>query len=817
MTDSIYGILKYTSNGLNGGGKYGQQPKLTFSAAPFDAIALQGNRVQLVWNDPAGSDSQTFTAIRLIRNYDQYPEHAEDGQIILQTYGAKNPALDGNFRSYYNGTLLNGHIDTGLSGGRYAYYAIWVRMDSNFSDAPLEWFRVGTRHVLIPSAHDTKTRKYTVESKVVNGEIVDTKVPVQTLLTTNDKFVQALPEIFTRDKNFRGGEDSTLRNFLIPFSFTLDETLTYADLTIPDASGRRTAPSLLALQAYQFGLPADANGVTNAQKRLVRDALHIYSRKGTRAGLEEFVQDVTGYNPTITVSQNLLPSIQEASFYKGKGFWTESPSVPASGTAPIELTAIQSTVGVPQSNDTHDVIYDTSWVGKVEVATAGSKITLGTDKPMTRAIPVKANTRYYINFGAYATDTSKTGSMKFIWMNADGTVSPQNDYPAQSFSMTQNSWYRFWGGGSMSGTETKWLGIEITFDQTGTYYLDKVCVYEEGPHRDGTAMTTQFYVEPKMLDIFLEPSKMNYITNPSFETNTTGWVGSGVTLTKFDTTNGATPTPAVTHAGPSEVVGNRYILRGVSGGSGGTITPTPLVSTTIGDDFFTWSCYTELPDATTLSPTLALSAKVDVRWTSIVRTTNVLTIKFNSRHPFNIGDTIVLTSGTSTFNGITHTITANDLVGIDTIKFANTGTNTTGTADLSGYTEYVSTSRTSATTPALLGAGWHRLETSVYVPAQWESSRVTVAPTIIMEASKTLYFEAAQLERGQSATDYFDGYLTYQGCNWVGTANASYSAKYTNRRRRMVRLLNEVEDYLPINTVYQVRDYVSTQPAQLSV
>jgi hypothetical protein len=231
MADSIYQILKYSTDGTNGGGKYGQQPKLTFSAAPFDAIALQDNRVQLVWNNPAGSDSQTFTAIRLIRNYDQYPEHAEDGQIILQSYGEKNPLLDGNFPSNYNGTRLNGHIDDGLAGGRYAYYAIWVRMDDNYFDAPQEWFRVGALHVLVPVSHGTNTRRYTVESRSVRDSvtgdyvIMDKKVPVQTLLTTNDKVVQLLPEIFTRDLNYQPSvgraAQSTLRNFLMPFRCSL--------------------------------------------------------------------------------------------------------------------------------------------------------------------------------------------------------------------------------------------------------------------------------------------------------------------------------------------------------------------------------------------------------------------------------------------------------------------------------------------------------------------------------------------------------------------------------------------------------------------
>ena len=816
MTDSIYGILKYTTDGQNGGGKYGQQPKLTFSASPFDAIALQGNRVQLVWNNPAGSDSQTFTAIRLIRNYDQYPEHAEDGEIILQSYGTKNPILDGNFRSYYNGVLLNGHIDSGVSGGKYAYYAIWVRMDANYADAPLEWFRVGTLHVLVPIAHDTKTRKYTVEATVVTdpitGEsaIVDKKVPVQTLLTTNDKFVQSLPEVFTRDLNYKSNTESTLRNFLTPFSFTLDETLTYADLTIPDVSGRKTAPSILGLQAFQFGLPQDAQGVTSAQKRLVRDALHIYSRKGTSAGLTEFLKDVSGYEPTITISPNIMLSIQDSSFYKGKGFWTESPAVPATGTAPITLTAKKSPVGVISSIDTHDVVFDTEWVGEVVVTTAGSKLILGLDNPITRGIPISKTGNYIMNMAVYSTDADKTGSMRMVPLDASGNTIERDPGRTETFSFTQNAWKRVMNGWN-NNLDAVWLGLEIIFDQPGTYYLDKFCIYTPKNYPNGANMTDALYVEPRMLDIFLNPSQVNYITNPSFESNTTGWTGSGVTLSKFDTTDGS---GTVTHAGPSEVVGNRYLLRGIAGGSGGTITPTPLTSTTAGDTFYSWSFYTEGLAIGDTMPTAALTATVQVPWQKISRSNNVLTIDFGTRHPFVIVDAITITSATSSLNNITRVLQASDLQGIGVISFANSGSDE-APATVDGA---VSASKSAITPNTFSAIGWVRTSASLYVPATWGGYSVTVAPTILVEADSTNYFEAAQLEEGIKPKDYFDGNLgAYTGCAWIGSANASYSAKYISRRRRLLRVQNEIQSYLPINTVYQIRDYVSTQLPKLSL
>ena len=77
---------------------------------------------------------------------------------------------------------------------------------------------------------------------------------------------------------------------------------------------------------------------------------------------------------------------------------------------------------------------------------------------------------------------------------------------------------------SVSTTETApsnavYAGLQISSDNSGTYYVDQVCM-QLGDTID--------YKEARAIDVFLNPVKTNFVKNPSFETNVTdGWTISG--------------------------------------------------------------------------------------------------------------------------------------------------------------------------------------------------------------------------------------------------------------------------------------------------
>jgi hypothetical protein len=322
-----------------------------------------------------------------------------------------------------------------------------------------------------------------------------------------------------------------------------------------------------------------------------------------------------------------------------------------------------------------------------------------------------------------------------------------------------------------------------------------------------------------MVDVHLNPSKVNYINNPSFEINTTGWAISSYSLSRFDTTDDGDPL-VVTHPGPAEIVGNRYLLEyggGTSEYDGVFITPTITSPEVLAGNFFSWSIYAQ-GDGVGGQIGMVLEAAVKASFISATRVGSTVTVKFNSAHPFKPFDLIQVTSDDFDLLGQTGYLTEDSFIGLDTVVFESD-------PDLEGMPmgpdvpNTVSTIKQVANNVVLLeeDTEWRRLSTTLYVPDYWSGYPAYLLPKITVLGTQAVYFEGAQLEEGQRASDYFDGSLTSQGCGWEGTPHASASGKYINRRRRLLRLENEIESYLPINTVYRISDYLLTQDPHLSV
>ena len=141
---------------------------------------------------------------------------------------------------------------------------------------------------------------------------------------TQDQFLNTLPRVYTSaEQSPLGSIDSSsyLTNFMNGVLFSQEEAMSYLDLLRPTHTGLETPFELLAAYRSNFGLtPEPALPIKN-QKRLIREALYMYSRKGTALSLGTYVESLTGFNPTITVSSNLLLTVQDSTFYNGLGNW----------------------------------------------------------------------------------------------------------------------------------------------------------------------------------------------------------------------------------------------------------------------------------------------------------------------------------------------------------------------------------------------------------------------------------------------------------------------------------------------------------------
>ena len=456
-----YGVNYY------GATKYGAIAKLVYSVEPMTVLVLDFTRVYIQWQTPQG----VFSRVRLVRNQAGFPETAEDGVIIFDEF-----ATEGNVSRSYIVDGEDNPESIPFVPGRQAYYRFFI-----FTDEKV-WRNAGSITVVIPSNHSTQ-----------------------------EQFMNTIPRVFTTAEQSPLGAidtNSALYSFMGGLMFAQEEAMTYLDLLRPLHTGLETPYQLLAAYRSNYGLtPEPALPIKN-QKRLIREALYMYSRKGTKLALGTYIESLTGYNPDLTVSSNLLLSVQDSTFYNSIGNWVATNAV---------LTT--SDEQVPSLGDT---VIDTVYSGKVVAASSVAKVTLGEDAPITKGIPVNSDTAFKVGFKVKSPASAGNITMTITWYDRNGTLISSNSGSSLS---ANNTWKTQWTTVTSPATAV-YASLKFAFSAAGTYYVDQVDVHEG---------TTESYNEARAIDIFLNPYKTNYIDNPSFETNVTdGWTLSGSAVATRD-------------------------------------------------------------------------------------------------------------------------------------------------------------------------------------------------------------------------------------------------------------------------------------------
>jgi hypothetical protein len=728
---------------------YGQNSKLEFNIDPFTVTAIDYEvtsaneirpRVDLSWGIPSG----TILAFRILRNQDNYPENEEDGFVVVEEYG--------NAPTYYTAIDQYGNIP--LKVNKYAYYAAWI-MTTDYT-----WIPVGHAYCLIPKEHNVSTPEGVV------------------LRSSQDKFVELLPKTYSASTGSYLDEvnkDSDLYRFLGGFAFTLDETLTYADLLKPDFDASNLNPNLIAAQAHLLNLGEESWLNLHSQKRLIRDALFLYKNKGTVDAINSAVEAYTGYASTIILSPNVLLSQQDSTFYKGIGNWV------AAGCA---LTSATDTA----TPTVEGYAIDKTYVGKVVVASTNATIKLGVATPNLVGIPVTGGTDYHfsmylkapsstsnvtvtVKFYDYSgtlikTETPQVYSPTSSWVKKELTTSApgatfeviEAELTSDVITLTTASAHglttgdeivvttlgypfngrviltsasgttltyaapsagiddidAFFAEGFISEIAANFASIEVKFAAVGTYYLDMIQFAD-----DSDARSADFY-EARAVETYLAPTKVNYVDNSSFEQNLNEWsFDASATATRIVET--IKVTAGGTHV--AQIVTDNTV----------TTSEAPLVAwSTAGylepERYYTFSIWAKASAATTMQ------------------------LELNFYNP-DVGDD----------NSRTHTY------------------------------------------PMSITTSWKRFEVKLFVPSFFlQNSTVTTAKMYGTTNSATIKIDSAQLEPGYGATDYFDGDLPLWGASWTDAVYGSPSMLYRRYEEKTGRLVREIPNILPINTPWYV-------------
>lgn len=733
---SKYGSVAY------GQPTYGQRSRLAFSIEPFVATAISYSSILVEFSAPVGG----YTAFRIVRNQEGYSQTAEDGAIIYEEFG-----ISGSDGTVGISSLTDSSFEIpgapALIPGKFVYYRAWILKSSDNV-----WYPAGNAYTLLPSPHPT----YGPDKS--------------TLMTTHDKIMDLIPRTFTsvtQSPIDAVNQDSDLYRFFKGISFTFDEFLTMTDSLMPNYRGDKTSPLIINVQADDLGLTREPSLSLKHQKAMVREALYIYSRKGTIAGLQTLVESVSGYDADISESLNLMLSNEDSTFAGGLGNWLPI------GTCTL---SVEDTEPVTSESLTIDRVYS----AKVVVSAAGAKISNGEDYPVTRGVPVVSGFTYKYSFYIRKSTGTANVTPTIYWYDFKGALISSDEGTSSGVTGT-------WSEITTEATapsEAVYAAIDILFESSGTYYVDMVQVATSG------VLT---FNEARSINIFLNPTKTNFLPNPSFEVDNSAWevtVGSGTYETATI---------------PVQMLVGTKVLE-LAPGETEVTTVTAADEVTSGG-FYSLSVYgktSDLSDVLGISITATTSAQVS----AYELTDDVATLTLPAGHPVKEGDTILVADVDAAFDG-EFTVTSV----VDTlISYAVTSTDVELTAATGTVT--VSTQQLGTTT---LSEDWSRGELSFYLPSTYVSPSTFFTVSFGGTFTGTVQLDGAQLEKGYRASDYFDGsYGTERDAVWAGATNDSSSYLYPNKIDNVSRLAFEVPKFIPYDTPWIISSHSGTEASGIS-
>lgn len=736
-----YGVAVY------GESIYGQTNQIPDSVSPMSLTVVFPTVVIVNWQPPSG----TYSAIRLVRNQNSLPETAEDGVIVWEQV-----TTNATKQSFNDGGGVEDTAGITIVPGKPIYYSMFLFTSDNV------WVAAGAVYDVVPSSHGTTT-----------------------------SLVQSLPRVYTSKEQSPIGEPdltSDLYYFLDGVGFTLDESLTFLDLLLPDHTRISTPVTLLPLETENYGLTPEPGMSIKSQKQLVREAFYMYTHKGTLNGLSTYVESLTNYAPTITVSNNLLLSVQDSTFYKSTGKWVATNATLSSST---------DEAPVPQLTSKY---IDLNYSCKITAAGVGYMV-LGRDLPILRGIPVTPGSQY-------------TLSSQVISPSSSGSIKPEIRFFDKN-GVQIGSYLSPGSGTTATGT---WK--QITYTVTAPKYYTSAISSAVGASGSVT------------------------YTTPTTHSFTTGEV---ITITGFTTAGFNLSNATIASVtGTTFTISNSFTGTSLITESGFAVPSTNNVDAAYASIGFGWSAAgTYYIDCVSFQLG-AVASYDEARAVDILLNPNKSNLIYNPSFENNATDNWTLT-GTATLSTVSD-VPALVYSGSKSAKIVATGpwTLTSNKVTILPGKYYTGSAYVKSSSDILMTfigrdidgniidndpypqgtfADWTR----VFGTDLTDAIATTNTYEIVFSGDAgTFYIDAVQFENTFrfnptttphfAPTDYMDGSLpSSTGVVWSGTANNSPSYLYVNKDLKLLALAKTVTDWLPENVFWRVRTYDAVEYTNLTV
>jgi hypothetical protein len=287
--------------------------------------------------------------------------------------------------------------------------------------------------------------------------------------------------------------------------------------------------------ARQLGFGYESELGMSLARQQMRNAVHIYKRKGSLAGIDAFASVMTGWAPTVSLGYNIMLDQNNSSFAESIGRWTNVSNATIGRRSTTDASApygaIAGPVLPPTGASTGDVGSGT-WMGLLTAIGAGDIVVqsfpAGTVYDnRTMGIPVTGGLPYAISAYTRALDTARSVRLGVEWFDINGTSLGAVTENTAASNVTGG-----WAGANSRAiylvtapANAAFLRVQLRIMAavTGEKHLFSAIQVEQNA-------TARAYQSARSIRIQFAADRVNIVPNPSAETGIVGWAATNATL-----------------------------------------------------------------------------------------------------------------------------------------------------------------------------------------------------------------------------------------------------------------------------------------------
>jgi hypothetical protein len=483
-----YSFAVYGSPGL----KYGQiENNRAYYNVSLQALCLRYRTISLYWTsvltDP---DDPSPTHWMVVRNYQGASDNPYQGVIIDS----------GEINSYRLSA-----VDRDVDENTQITYSFWLFNGTS-------WINCGNANVIS-----------------VSEDIIPT-------LTKMEKWIPAawLNSGFNSGDGIGESQTNDFTNVLSAYAFAYDKLRAEANILEKSSEYAFTPVQLLKSKIEDRGFRYEPTLGDIYHRGVYRVSELVNTKKGTTESVIACTTALTHWSTRVVNGKNLMLDYNDSSFEESVGRWVAQTGTITHRHYADSVTDFGVNIAPPTVTYNNPNPYFAPRALGFMSLSNGSAGTHNLNLPGTSAskilygIPVKENTKYIFTGRARILASANGGTVRaqITWFDREGNLITIAQNTAPTVTLTQ-SFQPFYSSvsGEVAPDNAVYAAITIvaTTAAAATRIFFDMFEFTEAPN-------SSYYEDARKVLVYVGGNTTNYLHNPSFEANTSGWLSLNGTL-----------------------------------------------------------------------------------------------------------------------------------------------------------------------------------------------------------------------------------------------------------------------------------------------